>query len=183
MIVARKRSSAAVVSRLEQVLSYESEVKSELAKLYLRLGETKDAQKGKIIVDQIVEIDAELKAKGYMARILCDGCGSNALVKDPKNFWDAHASARDHAYCAHKDQEKDIFGGPMPTGYGWTDELIGVWFLDPNRAPGPFSLSSIPYCKMLEQISSKSASSMRTAGGKLDAPVTEEDVQRRRQTA
>ncbi len=145
--------------KLDRDAWYEAQVKSELTTLYLMLGETKDAQKGKIIVDQIVEIDAELKAKGYMARILCDGCGSNALVKDPKNFWDAHANARDHAYCAHEGQEKDIFGGPMPTGYGWTDEVIAVWFLDPNRAPEPFSLLSLPYCKMLEQVSSRSAGS------------------------
>ena len=143
----------------DRVLSYEAQVKSELTKLYLRLGEAKDADEGKIVGGRIVEIDAELKAKGYMARILCVGCGSNALVKDPKNFWDAHANARDHGYCAHKGQEKDIFGEPMPTGYGWTDEVIGVWFLDPNRAPGPFSVLSLPYCKTLEQISSRSASS------------------------
>lgn len=139
--------------------SYEAQVLSDLRTLYLRLGETKDAEEGKILVGRIVEIDAELKAKGYIARILCVGCSSNALVKDPKNFWDAHGNARDHAHCAHEGQEKDIFGEPMPTGYGWTDEVIGVWFLDPTRAPEPFSLLSLPYCKMLEQVSSRSASS------------------------
>jgi hypothetical protein len=161
----------------DRVLSYEANVTSELEWLYVRLGGTKDAEEGRRINGRIVEIDAELKAKGYMARILCDGCGSNALVKDRKNFWNAHANARDHAYCAHKDQENDIFGEPMPTGYGWTNEVIGVWFLDPNRAPEPFSVLSIPYSEMLEQILARSASSMNTSTRKSVATVSEEDVQ------
>jgi hypothetical protein len=111
---------------------YEEVVKLELQALYLKFAEankSEDFEEARRMACRIMEIDDELKAKGYVIRMLCVGCGSIALIKDRNNFWGAHCNARAHA-GSHERMEQDIFGEPIHSGtYAWTDSVIHVFFL------------------------------------------------------
>jgi hypothetical protein len=109
---------------------YEDVTSLTLQALYLKLAEAMGSEERVMqFVRAINEVDAELKAKRYVARILCAGCGANVLLKDRKDCVEAHCNMRSHAW-SHEGMEKDIFGEPIRSGtYGWTDDVIRVVFI------------------------------------------------------
>jgi hypothetical protein len=97
-----------------------------IVRIGLELEKQKSPQRRRVLEKRLDRLDAELKRRGYVARMICLGCGAMALVSDPKKFWGVHAALRTHARIEHAETKADILGEPILKGYAWTDDLIAV---------------------------------------------------------
>ncbi len=61
----------------------------------------------------------------YGWRVTCAVCGAYQIVVGP-DWVNTHLNMRTHVREAHAAARKDLWGDPVPKGYGWTDNQVAV---------------------------------------------------------